>query len=493
MATEIIQHPKYSNIPVEQPIIFSVLNEPIVDDTANSRVKYTATVHISAFEEVVPSSSFTEIGTFKTTPNNAGTGIFDFSNVIKDFVVADHNAGINSTYKLAQLSEAKIPIHIVDKWSSNTNSVRWFFVQFATEFLNSAGVTETVDIVNSDSFKIFNGYLKFTDVLVYGTGSPLEENSFGYNLTNFNLNSSSKKFLTNAPLVQYANIEDYGTSSILMIKSISNSGSGIAGAFTSPDDGVQNIEFNFYDKNDALIETEFIIISSEATGGATYADRGLAENKLFFTGVFPANLRNWSTKFNDNIDDISYYTYHINRLTENPDPASSFPINEKISDDYRININCPNLKGYKSIRLTWLNQWGTWDYYTFTMKSSKTIKTNGSTYNELSGTWNEQYYRINSFKGGKKTFKVNSTEMITMNTDFVNELESEWFEELMNSPEVYILDGFQIDSSNSVLNNYVIPVRLKNSSYTTKTVANDKLMQYNFEVEKSNTLRTQSV
>ena len=26
-----------------------------------------------------------------------------------------------------------------------------------------------------------------------------------------------------------------------------------------------------------------------------------------------------------------------------------------------------------------------------------------------------------------------------MNTDFVNEAESEWFEELINSPEVYIL------------------------------------------------------
>ena len=80
-----------------------------------------------------------------------------------------------------------------------------------------------------------------------------------------------------------------------------------------------------------------------------------------------------------------------------------------------------------------------------------------------------------------------------MNTDFFSESESEWFEELINSPEVYILEGFQTDASNSALNNYVIPVRLTTSSYTKKTVANDKLMQYTFEVEKSKTLRTQSV
>ena len=80
-----------------------------------------------------------------------------------------------------------------------------------------------------------------------------------------------------------------------------------------------------------------------------------------------------------------------------------------------------------------------------------------------------------------------------MNTDFVNEAEAEWFEELINSPEVYILEGYQTDLSQPVLNNYVIPVRLTTSSYIRKTIANDKLMQYTFEVEKSKTLRTQAV
>ena len=80
-----------------------------------------------------------------------------------------------------------------------------------------------------------------------------------------------------------------------------------------------------------------------------------------------------------------------------------------------------------------------------------------------------------------------------MNTDFVSEAEGEWFEELINSPEIYILEGFQTDLSGSYLNNYVTPVRLTTSSYTKKTVANDKLMQYTFEVEKAKTLRTQSI
>ena len=80
-----------------------------------------------------------------------------------------------------------------------------------------------------------------------------------------------------------------------------------------------------------------------------------------------------------------------------------------------------------------------------------------------------------------------------MNTDFVSESESEWFEDLINSPEVYILDSYQSQAANPALNQYAIPVRLTTSNFTRKTVANDKLMQYTFEVEKSKTLRTQSV
>ncbi len=121
------------------------------------------------------------------------------------------------------------------------------------------------------------------------------------------------------------------------------------------------------------------------------------------------------------------------------------------------------------------------------------ISTKGSTYQQLGGSWNESLYTPYGYKGGKKAFRVNATEKIKMNTDFVSESENEMFEELINSPEVYILDSYQDDVNYSALNQYVKPVRLTTSSFTKKTVANDKLIQYTFEVEKSKTLRTQSV
>ncbi|MHC4422729.1 MAG: hypothetical protein ACYS1E_19370, partial [Planctomycetota bacterium] len=147
--------------------------------------------------------------------------------------------------------------------------------------------------------------------------------------------------------------------------------------------------------------------------------------------------------------------------------------------------------GFEGIRLTWLNPYGVWDYYTFTKKSVRSLQTNRTSYTQLGGTWNESTYKINGFSGGKKNFRVNSKELITVNTDYLVDADAIWFEDLINSPEVYILNGFSSDA-NGMVNKYVEPVTVATSSYTRKTKANDKLIQYTFELEKSKNKRIQS-
>ena len=464
MANSIIeQHPKENRMPVGQPVIFSVSNTGIVAN--ETKVKFVAQVHISSAQDVNLSTTTNRIGIFKTTPNNAGVGMFDFSSIIENYVKADNLARAGSAYKTTlTLSPTNHPIHLIDKFSGNNNAMRYFGVQFKVEYLGADATEPNViatpqnTSANSDSYKIFNGYLKHTDLL------ELDGVNFGFDIGPFFLTTSSKKFLTNAPLIQYANADDYGTVTILN-RNI---------AF--------KISFDFYDQDGASLGSDSVT-KTEANGAydAYTADIGF---EILYFGCYPANLKNYNTTVKNWLDagQISYYTFKVEDLSGND-----------LSDTYRINVNCPTLKGYEPIRLTWLNQWGGWDYYTFTMKSIRKVSTKGSTYNQLEGTWNESSYRLNGYKGGKKAFRVNATETITINTDFVNESESEWFEDLINSPEVYILKGYQTDETNAALNQYVVPVRLTTSSYTRKTIANDKLMQYTFEVEKSKTLRTQSV
>jgi len=466
MATLIEQKPLYTQLPVGQEVIFVVSNNTIVAGFTN--VRFIADVYISDNTPTAISSTSVPIATFKTTPNNAGVGIFDFKQVVENYVSADNMAGTQSSYKgITTTDDTPHPIHLIDKYSRNKKAARWLTIQFKTQYTDASGdvVTPQALFQNSVDYQIFNGYLKYSDILTMGTGATA--NDFGFDLSNYNLSAQTDSFLTNAPATQYANLKDYGTI-----------------AFLSPNNNLDYIRLQYKDSSGSQIGTENIEKNS-ANGGWGAVSSSIFY-RMFFFGCFPANLQNWSSTFNALVSAGTIQGGSI--VIQAFDDSGN-----KIATQYTININCPNLKGFESIRLCWLNQWGAWDYYTFTQKSVRSISTKGSTYEQLAGTWNEAAYRVDSYKGGKKAFRVNATEKITMNTDFVSESENDMFEELINSPEVYILEGYQTDGTFSALNQYVKPVRLTTSSFTKKTVANDKLIQYTFEVEKSKTLRTQSV
>ena len=466
MATLIEQKPLYTQLPVGQEVIFVVSNNTIVASFTN--VRFIADVYIS---NTTPSSvTITSIptATFKTTPNNAGVGIFDFKQVVENYVSADNMAANFSEYKgVATTDDTPHPLHLIDKYSKNKKSARWLTIQFKTQYTDANGdvVTPEALFAVSVDYQLFNGYLKYSDILTMGTGGTA--NNFGYDLSSFNLSSQTDKFLTNAPAIQYANLEDYGTL-----------------AFLAPNDNLDNIKLTYYDSSGSPLGNESI--NRTVTNGAYTTFSSEISSRLLFFGCFPANLQNWSSTFQAL---VSAGTIQGGSIDIQAFDVSS----NRIAKQYTININCPDTKGFESIRLCWLNQWGVCDYYTFTKKSVRSISTKGSTYEQLAGTWNEAAYRVDSYKGGKKAFRVNATEKIKMNTDYISADENEMFEELINSPEVYILDGYQTDGIFSALNQYVKPVRLTTSSFTKKTVANDKLIQYTFEVEKSKTLRTQSV
>jgi len=463
MATQIAQKPLFNELPVGQEVIFVVSNNAIVAGFTN--VRFIADVYISDTIPVTPTTTSVPTATFKTTPNNAGVGIFDFKQVVESYVGADNMAYDFSEYKgVSTTDNTPHPIHLIDKYSRNKKAARWLTIQFKTQYTDASGevVTPQVEFEVSENYQIFNGYLKYTDEL------SIFNNDFGFSLSNFTLSSDTDRFLTNAPKVQYANLEDYGTL-----------------AFLAFNGDLSHIKLIYKNSIGFGIGTENVNrLGSNGAYNGTYSSR--IYQQLMYFGCFPANLmRNGSSVF---ANLVSAGTIQGGSIV-----VQAFSNSQAISKEYIININCPNLKGFESIRLCWLNQWGAWDYYTFTQKSIRSISTKGSTYEQLAGTWNEAAYRVDSFKGGKKAFRVNATEKIIMNSDFVSESENDMFEELINSPEVYILEGYQTDASFSALNQYVTPVRLTTSSFTKKTVANDKLIQYTFEVEKSKTLRTQSV
>ena len=65
--------------------------------------------------------------------------------------------------------------------------------------------------------------------------------------------------------------------------------------------------------------------------------------------------------------------------------------------------------------------------------------------------------------------------------------------ELIESPEVYIVNGFQQGDAFGILNKYVEPVLVTTSNFVKKTKANDRLIQYTIDIERNKQQRIQAI
>jgi hypothetical protein len=144
---------------------------------------------------------------------------------------------------------------------------------------------------------------------------------------------------------------------------------------------------------------------------------------------------------------------------------------------------------YPVHKIVFLNRWGAFQDLYFFKKSVESLESRSENFNrsifqarqvyytEREGECNENYnYNVYSTTAhAKKTFNANATESISLNTGFVPESMNPYFEELMVSEYVWLVDE----------NDVVYPVNLKDSSFTKKTGLNDRLINYTMNFEKS--------
>ena len=298
-AVSIEQKPLYRVLPIGQQVIFSVAEPTIV--ATKFKVKFVAEVYVSNTSITWSASDL--IGTFKTTPNNAGVGIFDLRPILETFVKPDNEpystAPVVSDYKGTPAITQMFPIHLVDKYSLSDNSIKFFAVRFLIEYADAAdeAVGTPSNEVDSLQYTMFNGVLQYDDVLT------LDGNNYGYNLENFELTDSDSKFLSNAPTTQYARLTDYGTLPFLNYSPDPTTGLPVK---------VQSIKLTYYNSSDVQIGTE-TVTSSNGTGGSSAL--GDTNTLLSYFGAFPGNLRrDGSSTFAALVTagtiDGGYYTLH---------------------------------------------------------------------------------------------------------------------------------------------------------------------------------------
>jgi len=484
MALTIEQKPLYKTLAVGQDVIFTVADQNVIIN--NYQPKYTADVYVN--EKISDLTLITsKVASLKVTPNNAGVGIFSISPILESYVNPQYEGTnfdntIFSSYKTTGYSDTTPhPIHLIDKYSNNNNVAIYFTVVFNMEYYTDAALTifSTAKRVRAENYLAYNGVLQSDDIINQsGTDYGFNLNSTDLVLNNFG--TTLGKFISNAPITQEARLTDYGTLSFFNFLNISENSFQV-GTDNATINMVSYITINLYNSAGVQLGSS-ITVNTTTANGSFNNNNQFSNTRVMFFGAFPANLDNWSTDWDTHKANVSYYTL---QAFDNEDEA--------ISQIYRINIISDDCKGFEGIRLTWLNPHGTWDYYTFTKKSVRQLTTNKTTYTQLGGTWNKSTFRIDGYKGGQKNFRVNTKELIRINTDYLVDADAIWFEDLINSPEVYILNGYSSSDTFGMVNKYVEPVRVTTSSYTRKSKANDKLIQYTFELEKTKVKRTQKI
>jgi hypothetical protein len=137
---------------------------------------------------------------------------------------------------------------------------------------------------------------------------------------------------------------------------------------------------------------------------------------------------------------------------------------------------------YPTRRLHWLNKFGVWDSFTFTLVSTESTKVAGSTYERESGIWSGTNYIYPLYQGEMTTFSKRAEDTMILNSDWIHQDVQQWLvRELYESPNVYL------EAATGAFE----PVNVTNQGYDLKQSRKDGLIMETIEIKKTYSYNSQ--
>lgn len=383
----------------------------------------------------------TRVARVRSVLNTNSYGVLNASNIIKNYCVPTRVASDDST----------TPIHFIngDRTSASSNNIdtlKVLEIEFGESY--ASGTISPDDYPNQSSYERY--------ILL---GATQVEDGLDWNFDDYVMDDSSAKFLTDAPRTQTIHADRVigQTGQWFTLGFLNPSITGAVGQAT-------RVYFVSKDSSGSTVDETF-----ESIGAASANE----EQAMKFVGVGSANLEE-----NGNIDmtNPAYYeVYLADALGNAKSETFTFYLEDK---------ECK----YPMYQIAFLNRYGCWDYKLFNKKSQRSLSVQRSSFEKQYGNYTTANgsWSYDAWDGGKQTFNTRGTESITLSTDWISEAEAEWLEQLITSPEVYILD---LGVYGTVNNASVKPISIKSSNYEIKTSVNDKLFNLTIEAELSNKRR----
>lgn len=148
---------------------------------------------------------------------------------------------------------------------------------------------------------------------------------------------------------------------------------------------------------------------------------------------------------------------------------------------YQATFNIDNTcSPFEPIRLSFLNQYGVKDYYTFDRRNTYSVMTGRTNYQQVLGSWSSSSFAIDPVGRGQRTFSSAITETMQLSTNWMTDEVSQWLQELYTSPSIMIYKDGQWE-----------PCVINTTSYEEKTNARNRMFQHTIEVEYSNNKKVQ--
>jgi hypothetical protein len=457
------------------PMVF-VLKEDSSAIFNADKFRYIAQVYISTTD----ASTWVEKAKIKIHKNSANVGIVDVHKIVRSYLetqeknVGNQEAIAGSIHSIG-ISDTS------NSYSQNTSQVVGVKLVGGYEKASSATAApeETLTLANTIIYSI-PASTPYTDTgtnvggLDYIITSPSSSNN---PLTNYIPSGATKKFLTNSPRIQFVRGSSTAGDNIdeLTIAFIND-------GLITDGDSVVRMYIQYFNSSGVQIGSDKYFVNDTGSGGKATADD--VKNSLLYFGCGTANLQNQVDEPDAQPSDFADWAYYVIYGADGSGNQETdkyyfyrYGSGAKVDDRHQ---SCTR---YDNVRLAWRNRLGAFDYMNFRGKSTESVDITRTDAGSVPGTWDSATFTYDNSDRGKKTLYTEATRKLTINSDWLNEDEAVWLEELFTSTNVQIL----ADS------NVVYPVVITDKRYTKKTSVNNKVkIQYVVNLEYANKVRTNS-
>jgi len=398
-------------VALQKPLVLTASST----NTSEPKFRYVMTLDVNGVEVIK----------VKQQANSNDYVHFDLYQILKDYLTSKNLDGGTPIHKILTTVDGGntsifIEINVYEEYATSATTD-------PTEYPSTGNATT--------SFIAINTTYQFKDGVTPTLAAIYE----------FDDDDTEIQWLTNMPTRLKTRAGEYQSAAIL------------ASAFNGTVDTALRVNFTFYEADGTQISTANVtrptigmenFISTKSTANAA---------KLYqFIPVGYQNLEEQS--FNVNVRpsanaNLAYYTMQVF------DNVGTYQ-----TKTYRFDI--ADCSKYTPIQLAWVNALGAWDYYTFELAHTEKLNIQRETFRKPYGNWGAgATYTYSQYESGDTIYKIEADKQYTVNSDWLNDSDFEWLQELLMSKEVQFVNE----------NGDFTPVIITDTDYEFKQDVNNKL------------------